>query len=108
MRTIALAITGLGNVGRNLLSLLEQQSEILRSRFDLEFIVTGACDSSGALFDSNGLNVREIISIKEQKKGIAGVAGMNAAEFVQSVKADILVELTLTNLQDGEPGLGAI
>jgi homoserine dehydrogenase len=37
-----------------------------------------------------------------------GIPGMTVAEFVRSVKADLLVELTLTDLKTGEPGLSAI
>lgn len=33
---------------------------------------------------------------------------MTLDQFVQSMQADILIELTLTNLKNGEPGLGAI
>lgn len=112
MRKTNLAVTGLGNVGRRLLELIDKKRDILRSRFNLELVLTGVCDSSGALIDPQGLNPTEVLSAKQQKKGIStvtkGVAGMTLDQFVQSVQADILVEQTLTNLKDGEPGLGAI
>jgi homoserine dehydrogenase len=108
MSKTSLAITGLGNVGRSLLQLIQRQRGLLRSRFDLELVLAGACDSSGARIDSNGLDIDEIISIKQEKKGLAGIAGMAPNEFARSVEADILVELTLTNLQHGEPGLSTI
>ena len=112
MRKISLAITGLGNVGRRLLELIDRKRQILHTRFNLEFVLAGVSDSSGATIDPQGLNLSEVLNVKQQKKGIAtlskGVAGMTLEEFVQSVQADILVELTLTNLKNGEPGLGAI
>jgi homoserine dehydrogenase len=33
---------------------------------------------------------------------------MKPPEFIRNIKADVLVELTPTNLKDGEPGLGTI
>lgn len=112
MRKILLAITGMGNVGRRLLDLIHRKREIAGTRFDIDLIVSGICDSSGAVLNPNGIDIVQALTIKEQKKSIceleSGIAGMKPAEFVQNAKADLLVELTPTNLKDGEPGLGAI
>jgi homoserine dehydrogenase len=112
MPKIELAITGLGNVGRRLLELIDLKCEILHTRFNLDFVIAGICDTSGALIDPHGLKPADVIAVKEQKKGIAtlsgGLPGMTPAEFVHSIHAGVLVELTLTNLKNGEPGLGAI
>ena len=112
MRKTHLAITGIGNVGRRLLELIARKREILRTRFNLDLVVAGVCDSSGALIDRQGVDPVQVMALKEQKKGLStlpgGIARMTPAEFVQSVQADVLVELTLTNLKNGEPGLGAI
>jgi homoserine dehydrogenase len=112
MRKIFVAITGMGNVGRRLLELIQSQREIIANRFDIDLIIAGICDSSGAVLNINGIKIPQALAAKENKKGIctlpSGVAEMKSAEFMQSVKADLLVELTPTNLKDGEPGLGAI
>jgi homoserine dehydrogenase len=112
MRKTHLAITGIGNVGRRLLELIARKREILHARFNLDLVVAGVCDSSGAVIDRQGVDPVQVVVLKEQMKGLstlpAGIARMTPAEFVQSVQADILVELTLTNLKSGEPGLGAI
>lgn len=112
MRKVLLAITGMGNVGRRLLELIQRKNEIAASRFDLELIISGICDSSGAVLNANGIDIDQALAAKEKKKGISilpsGISGMKSAEFMEKVKADILVELTPTNLKDGEPGLGAI
>jgi homoserine dehydrogenase len=112
MRQIFLAITGMGNVGKRLLELIHRKREIIASRFDTELVVSGICDSSGAILIPDGIDIVQALATKERKKGIctlpSGVVGMKPAEFMQSVKANVLVELTPTNLKDGEPGLGAI
>jgi homoserine dehydrogenase len=95
-----------------LLELMDRKREILANLFNIELNVTGICDSSGAALDPNGIDTKQALSIKENKKGIctlpSGVAGMKPHEFIRTVKADLLVELTPTDLKDGEPGLGAI
>jgi len=112
MRQISLAITGMGNVGRRLLELIQRKTEIAASDFGIELVISGICDSSGAVLNSNGIDIDLALSAKENKKGIctlpSGIAAMKSPEFMQKVNADILVELTPTNLKDGEPGLGVI
>ena len=117
MKTTRLAIVGLGNVGRRLLELIEQKHTLLRKRFDAELVVVGAIDTTGGAVatDKHGLDRAEILRLKRGKnrKGIAtyaklGKPGMTPQEMVEAVEADILVELSLTNLKDGEPGLSTI
>jgi len=115
MRTTRLAIVGLGNVGRRLLELIDLKRALLRERFDLELVIAGAVDTSGAALSSekHGLKPAEILQLKRGRKGIAaypkaGRAGMTPQQLVDAVEADVLVELSLTNLKDGEPGLGTI
>ncbi len=113
MKQIRLSIVGLGNVGRRLLELIETQRDLLRERFDLELIVVGATDTSGAAFAKDGLGISEILQLKRTRKGVAAYSNlghpqMTARELVKTVQADTLVELTLTNLKDGEPGLSTI
>ncbi len=112
MRNFFLAITGMGNVGRRLLELIHRKRELIANRFEIELIISGICDSSGAILNTNGINIDDALTAKENKKSVctlsSGIAGMKSAEFMQNAKADLLVELTPTNLKDGEPGLGVI
>jgi homoserine dehydrogenase len=113
MRTVRLAMVGLGNVGRRLLELMDVKRDWLRDHYDLELVVAGVVDRSGAALSPNGLTLKEVLGLKRGKKGAAGYAqaghaGMTPLELVRQAGADILVELSLTNLKDGEPGLGAI
>ncbi len=113
MRTTRLVMVGLGNVGRRLLELIELKRELLRARFDFQFVVVGAADTSGAVVAGDGLDIAEILRLKRSHKGIAaypklGRPEMPPLDFILAADADVLVELSLTNLKDGEPGLGTI
>jgi len=108
-----LAMAGLGNVGKRLLELIEQKRGWLRQQYDLELVVVGACDTTGGAVNATGLNVKKIIELKRAKKGMAAYpeaarANMSPLDLAREADADIFVELTLTNLQDGQPGLDAI
>lgn len=113
MRQIRLTIVGLGNVGHRLLELIESKRDLLRERFDLDLLIAGAADTSGAAYSKDGLNISDILQLKRARNGIAaysklGQPKMTPQELVKAAQVDVLVELSLTNLKDGEPGLSTI
>ncbi len=113
MRTTRLAIVGLGNVGRRLLELIELKRDLLRARFDLDLSVIGAVDRGGGALTAAGLSTNEILRLKRAHQSVAtypgiGQPGLSAQQLVRDADAEILVELSLTNLKDGEPGLSTV
>ena len=113
MRKTRLVIVGLGNVGQRLLELMQRKRDLLRSSYTLAFSVVGACDSTGGAEYFTGLDVAKIVELKRAQQGMAAYPGhargkMRPLDLVRTVDADIVVELTPTNLKDGEPGLSVI
>lgn len=113
MRTYRLILSGLGNVGRNFLELIPAQADVLARRYDLKLTVVAAADSGGAAIDPAGLDVPALIAAKRARGSVAGLdtvgrPGMSAGDLARQVDADALLELTLTNLRDGMPGLDVI
>lgn len=113
MQTARLAVIGLGNVGRRLLELIDMKRAALRKNYGLDLVLVGAADRTGGAVSSGGLKGAEILQLKRSKKGIAAYAGaghkqMTPQALVAQSHPDVLVELSLTNLKDGEPGLSTI
>ncbi len=104
---INVLIAGLGNVGRRVIELVYAKGELLRARYDLDFVIRGVADSSGgARMDSPEL-VARVLSDKAQGKLLAGVAPTaDVLNWVRSLDAELFVDLTPTNVKTGEPGLG--
>ncbi len=103
---IRIVVTGLGNIGRRLFELLDARRELIRRRFGLEFIVAAIADSSGALIPESEARLSELLNLKRQGKKIGEAATTtDPVALVRSIDANLLVELTPTNLVDGEPGL---
>jgi homoserine dehydrogenase len=110
---VRLAVIGLGNVGRRFLELVQQKHSLIQQRYDLDLIVTAAGDTSGGAEYFKALDIPTILELKASGKGIAaypthGRGEMNMVEVVRSCHADVVVENTLTNLKDGEPGLSTM
>lgn len=110
---IRLAVIGLGNVGKRFLELVQSKHELIQSRFDLALVVTAAGDTTGGAEYFKTLDIPTILALKTSGKGMAaypthGRGEMSMLELLRGAEADVLVENTLTNLKDGEPGLSTM
>ncbi len=113
MKTMRVVLTGLGNVGRGLLSILASQEAILREQYGLEILVVGGADSGGAAIDPSGLDLRDLLSSKAAGRSVAalpsvGRPGMSGLAMLEAVTADVLFEATPVDLRDGQPGLDLV
>jgi len=113
IRTPRLVIIGVGNVGRRFLGLLLSQRDLLRERFELAPLVVGAADARGSAWAPQGLDPRALRDLKERGLSVSalpehGRPGLAALDLVRQADADLLVELSPTNLRDGQPGLACI
>lgn len=113
MRTFRFALAGIGNLGRGLLRILQQKAPALHARHGLQFTLVAAVDSSGGAVDDAGLDMDQVLRLKETGKGVAayphsGQQGLTTLDALPKAGADLLVELSPTSLQHGEPGLSAI
>jgi homoserine dehydrogenase len=112
-RQVRLLLIGAGNVGRRFLELLVCKRDTLHDRLELELVVVGVADRSGAAICPAGLDPQQLVDLKLGGRGVAGYprwgrAGLSALEMVQIVEGDLLLDASPGNLKDGQPGLGCI
>lgn len=110
---IDVLLHGVGNVGQRLLDLFERQSALLAERHQCTVRVIGAVDRGGALYDPHGLAPGTLRSAKQRGASVASLPGGEPNTTVLDLIARhrepaTLMEATVANLSDGEPGLGAI
>jgi homoserine dehydrogenase len=110
---VKLVLIGVGNIGRRFLEILARKKDPLRARYGLELVLVGVADTSGAALAAGGLDPLQVIHLKREGLGVGaypllGRPGMGALELVQQAQADVLLEASPTNLQDGQPGLGCM
>ena len=91
------AIIGFGAVGQGL----------ARALADTGFTITAVADSRSAAIDADGLNIPDILARKEET-GLCGDTGIGSAAILSSGAFDILVEVSPTNADTGEPALSTI
>jgi len=90
------ALLGFGSVGRGVARMLSEK--------DLPLTLTALADSKGGIIDPEGISIPEAFSRKE-KSGSCGRPKVSALDIVESDAYDVLVEVTPTNVDTGEPAL---
>ena len=117
-KEVRFLLVGTGNVGRRFLELVVRKRTTLHDRLGLALIPVGVADTSGAAIcppnvTDAGLDPQQLVELKAKGLGAAGYPdwgrpGLSALDMVRTVDADLLLEASPANLEDGQPGLGCI
>lgn len=94
-----IAIIGFGSVGKGVADVVASAKNGL--------VVTAVADSKSGIIDESGLNVAKILRQKKET-GMCGSPDITVSDIVSSDAYDILVEVSPTNADTGEPALGYI
>lgn len=112
VRTVDVSLVGMGHVGRNVLRLLEEKRDRLRTDYGLDFRVIFAADSSGVAVNPEGFDVAELRRTKELGGHMDEMPGFlpnySPAEALVICHCNLLFESSPVNLKTGEPGMGAV
>jgi len=108
MRTLRLALIGFGNVGQGFAQILRDRGDWLAEHFGLRMSIVAVNDMQrGSLFAPNGLDPRALLSAIETVGHLhdlpAAHHGWDVQQTIKDTNADVVLELTYTNLQTGEP-----
>jgi len=106
---LRLILCGFGVVGQSLAKLLESRSEDLYARFSLKPRIVGVFDTKGSAVESAGLDLSKLINVKKKygtiKKYSSSKNNLSGVDLIKSLDADVLVETTVSNYKDAEPGM---
>jgi homoserine dehydrogenase len=107
-----LAFIGFGNVARALARLLERKSDLLKSKFDITYSITGiATGSHGFAVNPDGLDVNKALELMESKQSIFSLSSFSVKDslaVIQHSKANVMFENSPVNTQMGQPALDHI
>jgi homoserine dehydrogenase len=107
-----LAFIGFGNVARALARLLERKRDVLKSKYDITYSVTGiATGSHGFAVNPNGLDVNKALELVESKQSISPISSSpvnNSLEVIRHSSAHVMFENSPVNTQSGQPAIDHI
>jgi homoserine dehydrogenase len=105
---VRLALTGFGNVGQGVATLLAERSNDYHRRYGVRLLLTGVADRGGAAVDSKGLEPQVVLDTKRRTGTVSnsgqGSPNLAGTRFLEASGAQILLEAASTNFDDAEPG----
>ncbi|MEW5936711.1 MAG: homoserine dehydrogenase [Candidatus Thermoplasmatota archaeon] len=108
--TYRLAMIGCGVVCRGLMKILVEKGAYLKERYGFEACVTAVSDKfKGSILVPQGLNLKGFIEHLEggrrvdEFKADGAVYGTDPLETIKRAPADVVIEVTFTDIRTGEP-----
>src|SRR2546421_3868298 len=113
MKQIRLILVGFGVVGQGFAELLMTKHEFLKQYYGVDISLLGVANARhGFVYRQDGLHIPLLLELAAKKGPLTDYPGIthwdSALEGLQASSADILVEVTPTNLRDAEPGMSHI
>lgn len=105
MKTLRIAVIGMGSVGKGVLKVLAESKGAYPDR-NAAFRLVAVADSKGVVVDENGLDPAKVL--KEKNDGSLKRSSMSTLDYINAGNYDVLVEVTPTDAKTGEPGLSYI
>ena len=103
-----LILLGFGVVGQSFVKLLLSHSTDLYNDYGIKPKVVACADNGGIVTCDQGLDLDRLLNVKKKKKSVAqyGSAAKpsDILDVVENMDAEVVIELTPTNIVDGEPG----
>lgn len=101
-------ILGFGAVGQGVARVISMKKDYLSSKYGLNPQIVAVCDRSGAAIYQDGLDEKLLLETKTEKGEISlypdyGAPGVDSLQVLEDVEYDCLVEVTPTDIDDGEP-----
>ena len=105
-----LALIGFGNVGQGLAENLSTKGPLLREKFDADVRIVAICDlDKGSIADPDGFDPQVLLDHISERGDLKEFPALDkswdARETIEKSGANVLVELSFTDLQTGEPAL---
>ncbi len=106
MKPMRLSIIGFGAVGQGVArALINKLDELKKSGIDLN--VVAISDSHGSCVNPEGIHLEAALQRKVETGSVA-TSKTSSLEVIKDVEHELMIDVTPTNIDDGEPGLSYI
>lgn len=103
-----IGLIGCGTVGQGLLEILDSKKEYLRDTFDFETRLVAVTDKlKGSAIDPEGLEIPQLLEALKNG-GTLPAETVEPLDMIESVEADIIAEMTYTDIRTAEPATSYI
>jgi len=112
-----IGLIGCGTVGQGFLDILDKKADELKKKFGFEAKIVAVSDKlKGSLIVPKGIDIKKVLGLLGQGKNLADYApakarqgaALDPLEMIERSNADIIAELTYTDIKTGEPATSYI
>jgi len=105
-----IAFIGFGVVGQGFAKLLLDKKKLLRDKYNFEWEVVAIADKfKGSVVHTNGIDLEAMLKLVQDGKSIeeypSGIKGMDSIGVIESSEADVIAEVTYTDIKTGGPAM---
>jgi homoserine dehydrogenase len=105
-----LAFIGFGVVGQGLAKILKDKQTWLKTKYGFDYSVVAVSDfQKGAVYNEKGLDIDRLLNLVKKTGTINdypnGTKGWDALKTICDSNANIIIELTYTNVKTGQPAI---
>lgn len=105
-------IVGFGVVGQSFAKLILSRSADLYSQYGIKPRIVACLDNNGSAIAPAGLDVEKLLEAKKMKGTVGAYENISRKfdpiQVIEKVEAEVMLECTPTNLNDGEPATSHI
>ena len=110
MKDVRIWVVGLGTVGRWLLREIYAQGSRFRNQYGFAPNVVGVANArDGFVYDPSGLDLQSVLQSVSDGQSLTKLDGVrhwrSSVEGLAATEADVLVEVTASSMDNGEPGV---
>jgi homoserine dehydrogenase len=101
-------LIGFGVIGQGFVQMLIKKRAWLKKKYGFDPKVVSISDVTGTLVDKNGIDLKKVLVTVEATGRVIDAKGateMKGIDAIREVEADLVIEVTPTNVKTGEPGL---
>ena len=103
-----LVLLGFGVVGQSFVKLLLSHSTDLYNDYDIRPKVVACADHEGIVTCNQGLDLDRLLNVKKKKRSViqygSNTDTSGILDVIENIDAEVVIELTPTNIINGEPG----
>ena len=101
-------LSGFGTVGQGFAEVIKRRRDFFEDKYGEQPVVVGVIDSKTFAVDQKGLDLDRLVARKQEKKGVGDETYTDALAVMDSVKYDLLIEVSPTDVETGGTGLKTI
>ncbi|HHT7238209.1 MULTISPECIES: homoserine dehydrogenase [Bacillus] len=102
---IQVVLSGYGTVGREFIKLLNEKYLYINETYGIDLVVSGVLGRNVAIHNEEGLSIQHLLMYGSGSAAIEKYIEHHPKErATNSISGNVLIESTVTNLKDGNPG----